>query len=80
MALPPRRADAAALAECADEIIERIEAAAAPVVVVDVEIRRYGVEDKIAALARKLNLPLVTAVATVPSASELQEADRTRSA
>jgi len=28
--------------------------------VVDVEIRRYGVEDKIAALMRKLNLPQVT--------------------
>ena len=80
VALPPRHADAGALAECADEILERIEAAAAPVAVVDVEIRRYGVEDKIAALARKLNLPLVTAVATVPSASELQEAHRTRSA
>src|SRR5215467_1313705 len=60
VALPPRHAEAGALAECADEILERIEAAAAPVAVVDVEIRRYGVEDKIAALARKLNLPLVT--------------------
>jgi indolepyruvate decarboxylase len=30
------------------------------VAVVDVEIRRYGVEETIAALARKLNLPLVT--------------------
>ena len=60
VALPPRHADAGALAECADEILERIKAATAPVAVVDVEIRRYGVEDKIAALARKLNLPLVT--------------------
>ena len=60
VALPPRHADAGALAECADEILERIDKAAAPVAVVDVEIRRYGVEDKIAALARKLNLPLVT--------------------
>jgi indolepyruvate decarboxylase len=60
MALPPRHADAGALAECAEEILKRIEAAGAPVVVVDVEIRRYGIEDKIAALARNLNLPLVT--------------------
>jgi indolepyruvate decarboxylase len=60
LALPPRHADAGALAECADEILERIEAAAAPVVLIDVEIRRYGLEDQIAALARKLNLPLVT--------------------
>jgi len=59
-ALPPRTADAEALAECADEILDRIERASAPVAVVDVEIRRYGVEEKIAALARKLNLPLVT--------------------
>jgi indolepyruvate decarboxylase len=60
VALPPRHADAGALAECIDEILDRIEAAAAPVAVVDVEIRRYGLEDKIAAFARKLNLPLVT--------------------
>ncbi len=60
VALPPRRADQDALAECADEILKRIEAAAAPVAIVDVEIRRYGVEDRIAALARKLNLPIVT--------------------
>jgi indolepyruvate decarboxylase len=58
--LPPRTADPAALAECADEILARIGKASAPVAVVDVEIRRYGVEDKIAALARKLNLPVVT--------------------
>jgi indolepyruvate decarboxylase len=58
--LPQRHADADALAECADEILERIEKAAAPVAVVDVEIRRYGVEEAIAALARKLNLPVVT--------------------
>ena len=50
VALPPRHADAGLLAECADEILERIEAAAAPVAVVDVEIRRYGVEVKTAAI------------------------------
>ena len=60
VALPPRAADAAALGECVDEIFERIRRASSPVAVVDVEIRRYGVEDKIAALARKLNIPLVT--------------------
>ena len=60
VALPPRHADAGALAECADEILARIDAATAPVAVVDVEIRRYGVENEIASLARKLNLPIVT--------------------
>jgi indolepyruvate decarboxylase len=60
VALPPRSADGDALAECVDEILERIEQASAPVLVVDVEIRRYGVEERIAGLARKLNLPVVT--------------------
>jgi len=58
--LPPRRADPEALAECAEEILARLERATRPVIVVDVEIRRYGVEDRIAELARKLGLPLVT--------------------
>ncbi len=58
--LPPRRAATDALAECVEEILARVAQASAPVIVVDVEIRRYGVEDKIAALARKLNIPLVT--------------------
>jgi indolepyruvate decarboxylase len=58
--LPPRHAAADALAECVEEILARIARAAAPVIVVDVEIRRYGVEDAIASLARKLGIPLVT--------------------
>ena len=60
VALPPRHADAGALAECADEILACIQAATAPVALVDAEIRRYGLEDKVAAFARKLSLPLVT--------------------
>ncbi|MGC2780552.1 MAG: indolepyruvate/phenylpyruvate decarboxylase [Bradyrhizobium sp.] len=58
--LPTRQANQEALGECVEEILGRIERAARPVIVVDVEIRRYGVEDRIAALARKLGLPLVT--------------------
>ncbi|CAL80602.1 indole-3-pyruvate decarboxylase [Bradyrhizobium sp. ORS 278] len=58
--LPPRTANREALDECVDEILARIAQAQRPVIVVDVEIRRYGVEDQIAALARKLGLPLVT--------------------
>ena len=60
VALPPRHADAGALAECADEILACIQAATAPVALVDAEIRRYGLEDKVTAFARKLSLPLVT--------------------
>ena len=58
--LPRRSADPAALAECADEILAKLSAAKAPAIIVDVEIRRYGVEDRVAALARKLGLPVVT--------------------
>jgi indolepyruvate decarboxylase len=58
--LPRRVADADALAECADEITARLAKAKAPVIVVDVEIRRYGIEDRVAKLARRLNLPVVT--------------------
>jgi indolepyruvate decarboxylase len=58
--LPRREADPGACEECAEEILARIAAAKSPVVVVDVEIRRYGVEHQVAALARKLGLPVVT--------------------
>ena len=58
--LPRRAADPEALAECAEEILARIAGAASPVIVVDVEIRRYGIEDHVAKLARKLGLPVVT--------------------
>jgi indolepyruvate decarboxylase len=58
--LPRRAADPAALAECADEVVAKLSAAAAPVVLVDVEIRRYGIEARVATLARRLGLPVVT--------------------
>ncbi len=58
--LPPRPADEGALAECADEILGKLAQARAPVLIVDVEIRRYDIEDDIAALARRLGLPVVT--------------------
>jgi len=58
--LPPRPADPDALAECADEILAKLVKARAPVLVVDVEIRRYGIEQETAALARRLGLPVVT--------------------
>jgi indolepyruvate decarboxylase len=58
--LPKRRADPEALAECADEIIEKLAQACAPVILVDVEVRRYALEHRVTALARKLGLPVVT--------------------
>jgi indolepyruvate decarboxylase len=58
--LPRRSADPEALAECADEIVEKLAQAQAPVILVDVEIRRYDLEQQVTALARKLGLPVVT--------------------
>jgi indolepyruvate decarboxylase len=58
--LPRRPADREALGECADEILERLTQARKPVMVVDVEIRRYGIERETAKLARTLGLPVVT--------------------
>ena len=53
-------ADPEALAECADEVLARLAAAVRPVLMVDIETRRYGVEAKVARLARALGLPVVT--------------------
>lgn len=58
--LPRRTADPDALAECAGEIAALLGRAERPVMVVDVEIRRYGLEERVATLARRLGLPVVT--------------------
>src|SRR5437763_617611 len=42
--LPRLKADEDALAECADEIVARLKAAKSPVIMIDVEVRRYGIE------------------------------------
>jgi indolepyruvate decarboxylase len=58
--LPKSPVDPEALAECADEIALHMKNAARPVIVVDVEVRRYGIEDAVAELARRLGAPVVT--------------------
>jgi indolepyruvate decarboxylase len=58
--LPRRAADPDALAECAEEIIEKLAQASDPVILVDVEIRRYDLEPRVTMLARKLGIPVVT--------------------
>ena len=58
--LPRRPVDAGALAECADEVLAKLAGAKSAAIIVDVEIRRYGIEDRVAALARTLGLPVVT--------------------
>jgi indolepyruvate decarboxylase len=44
------------------EILDRLGRANAPVMMVGVEVRRFGLEDKVAALARQLGLPVVTSM------------------
>lgn len=58
--LPPARADAAALDACVDAILARLATAAAPMLLVGVEIRRFGIEAKVAQLARLLRIPVAT--------------------
>ncbi|MFT5349957.1 MAG: indolepyruvate decarboxylase [Planctomycetota bacterium] len=52
--------DEEALVACADEIIERIKNAKSPVMMVGVEIRRYGLEEAVRELCQKLDIPVVT--------------------
>ena len=58
--LARRPADAEALNECVDEILDKLSAARTPAIVVDVEVRRFGIEEGVAELARKLGIPVVT--------------------
>jgi len=59
---PPAPYDADALAAAADEILAHIAAAHAPVLMVGVEVRRFGLEAKVATLAQRLGLPVVTSL------------------
>ena len=54
--------DREALAACVDEILARLAAARAPVMMVGVEVRRFGLESKVTKLARRLGLPVVTSL------------------
>lgn len=55
-----RPVDDDALGACVEEILARLRGARAPVLMAGVEVRRYGIESKVAALARRLGLPVVT--------------------
>jgi indolepyruvate decarboxylase len=52
--------DAEAVSACADEIMERIAGASRPVMMVGVEVRRFRLEARVAELARRLHVPVVT--------------------
>jgi len=58
--LPESGFDDEAVAACANEIMERIAGAVRPVMMVGVEVRRFGIESRVAELARRLHVPVVT--------------------
>ncbi len=55
---PPEQPEA--LAACAEEVLARLAAARSPVMMVCAEVRRYGLEARVAELARRLAVPVVT--------------------
>lgn len=56
----PAPVDPEALAACAEEVLSRLRQASRPVMMVDVEVRRFGLESQVAELARRLALPVAT--------------------
>ncbi len=60
VAEPPPAVDGEALEACVAELLARLAQAAAPVLMVGVEVRRFGLEDRVAELSRRLGLPVVT--------------------
>jgi indolepyruvate decarboxylase len=58
--VPPRAYDPDAVTACAEEITARLAAARSPVLMVDVGVRRYGLEREVAILAERLGLPVAT--------------------
>ena len=59
-ASPATVVDAERLAACATELLQRLAAAERPLLMVGVEVRRYGLEARVAELARRLRIPVVT--------------------
>ena len=59
-ALPAPEPDAQALKAASDEILQRLAGARSPVMMVGVEVRRFGLEAQVARLARALGIPVVT--------------------
>ena len=56
----PLPIDREALDACVGEILARLAQATSPVLMAGVEVRRYGLEAKVALLSRRLGLPVVT--------------------
>ena len=54
--------DRDALEACVDEILGRLASARSPVMMVGVEVRRFGLEARVSRLAERLGLPVVTSI------------------
>lgn len=57
---PPEPVDAEAVDACAREVLDRLGGARLPVMMVGVEVRRFGLEERVARLAKALGIPVVT--------------------
>jgi indolepyruvate decarboxylase len=62
IAASPGRPDAAALREVMGEVVSRLNRSRRPVIYAGVEIERLDLNEKLVALAEKLNLPVVTSI------------------
>ncbi len=58
--LAPSPVDPDAVEAAAAEVLARLSTARSPVLMVDAEVRRYGIEAKVAELATRLEIPVVT--------------------
>ena len=56
------KVDPQALDACVEEILQRLAQASDPVLMVGVEVRRFGLEPQVAELAKRLGLPVVTSL------------------
>jgi indolepyruvate decarboxylase len=56
----PRAIDHDAVDACVEELLSRLASARSPVLMAGVEVRRFGLEDRVAELSRRLGLPVVT--------------------
>jgi indolepyruvate decarboxylase len=61
-AAPPPDFDRDALEACVDEILETLATAKSPVMMVGVEVRRFALEARVAELATRLGVPVVTSI------------------
>lgn len=56
----PKDPDLDAIEECLADIVANVQSATSPVVMLGVEVRRYGLEKDVAELSQRINIPIVT--------------------